>query len=156
MDLPLPSPAKCELHSVIRFLSAKNTTPVDIHSQLCEVYGDKCMTIKHVRKWCKWFKEGRKDVHDERRSGRPSTSDEMVAQVEKTMLRDRRLTTYELSEMIPDVSKSNIHRILTDKLGYVKVCARWVPRMLSEERNAHKGFVSPSRQRSSPHRPCNS
>jgi hypothetical protein len=38
MELPLASPARCELHFVIRFLCAKNTAPVDIHSQMCEVY----------------------------------------------------------------------------------------------------------------------
>jgi hypothetical protein len=38
-------PARCELRSVIRFLCAENTAPVDIHSQLCEVYGEKCMSL---------------------------------------------------------------------------------------------------------------
>jgi hypothetical protein len=71
MELPLASPARYELRSVIRFLCAKNTAPVDIHSQLCEVYGEKCMSIQHVRKWCREFKDGRTDVHDEQRSGRP-------------------------------------------------------------------------------------
>jgi hypothetical protein len=31
MELPLASPVRCELRSVIRFLCAKNTVPVDIH-----------------------------------------------------------------------------------------------------------------------------
>jgi hypothetical protein len=34
IELPLASPARCELRSVIRFLCAKYTAPVDIHSQL--------------------------------------------------------------------------------------------------------------------------
>ncbi|UYV80034.1 TPX1 [Cordylochernes scorpioides] len=50
MELPLSSPAKCELRSVIRFLNAKNNSPVEIHRQLVEVYGEKCMDIKNVRK----------------------------------------------------------------------------------------------------------
>jgi hypothetical protein len=56
------------------FFCAKNTAPVDIHSQLCEVYGEKCMSVQHVGKWCREFKDGRTDVHDEQRSGRPSVS----------------------------------------------------------------------------------
>ncbi|UYV78819.1 hypothetical protein LAZ67_16002878 [Cordylochernes scorpioides] len=59
MELPLSSPAKCELRSVIRFLNAKNNSPVEIHRQLVEVYGEKCMDIKNVRKWCREFNEGR-------------------------------------------------------------------------------------------------
>jgi hypothetical protein len=37
------------------------------------------------------------------------------------MLKDRRVTVRELWEMIPDVSKTCIDKILTDHLGYAKV-----------------------------------
>jgi hypothetical protein len=47
-------------------------------------------------------------VHDEQRSGWPSVSDEMIAKVEETMLKDRRVSVRELCEMIPDVSKTCI------------------------------------------------
>ncbi|UYV66186.1 hypothetical protein LAZ67_4000648 [Cordylochernes scorpioides] len=52
--------------------NAKNNYPVEIHRQLVEVYGEKCMDIKNVRKWCREFNEGRINVHEEQRSGRPS------------------------------------------------------------------------------------
>ncbi|UYV74156.1 hypothetical protein LAZ67_11002263 [Cordylochernes scorpioides] len=73
------SPAKCELRSVIRFLNAKNNSPVEIHRQLVEVYGEKCMDIKNVWKWCREFNEGWINVHDEQRSGRPSLPESTVA-----------------------------------------------------------------------------
>ncbi|CAN8026656.1 unnamed protein product, partial [Ixodes persulcatus] len=120
MELPLDSPARCELRSVIRFLCAKSAAPVGILSQLCEVYGEKCISIQHVRKWCREFKDGCRDVHDEQRSGRPSDSDETIAKVEKTMLKGRRVTVRKLCEMIPDVSRTCIDKILTDHLGYTK------------------------------------
>jgi hypothetical protein len=56
------------------------------------------MSIQHVRKWCREFNDGRTNVHDEQRFGRPSVSD-------KTIAKDRRVTVRELCEMIPDVSK---------------------------------------------------
>jgi transposase len=62
------------------------------------------MSIQHVRKWCREFKDGRTDVIDQQRSGRPSVSDETIAKVEETMLKDRRVKVRELCEMIPDVS----------------------------------------------------
>lgn len=127
MELPIASPARCEVRSVIRFLCAKGHSATEIHFQLTEVYGETCMSVQMVRKWCKEFKEGRTDVHNEQRSGRPSVSDETIAKVEAAMLADRRLTVRELSEMIPDVSKTTIDKILTEHLGYSKVCARWVP-----------------------------
>jgi transposase len=64
------------------------------------------MSVQHVRKWCREFEDGHTDVQDEQRSGRPSVSDETLAKVEETMLKDRRMTVRELCEMIPDVSKT--------------------------------------------------
>jgi transposase len=69
------------------------------------------MSVQHVRKWCREFKDVRTDVHDEQRSGRPSVSDETIVKVEETMLKDRRVTVWELCEMIPDVSKTCIDKI---------------------------------------------
>jgi hypothetical protein len=58
--------------------------------------------------------------------------------VEETMLKDRRVTVRELCEMIPDVSKTCIYKMLTDHLGYAKVYARWVPRMLTEDQKRQR------------------
>jgi transposase len=82
------------------------------------------MSVQHVRKRCREFKDGRTDVHDEQRSGRPSVSDETIVKVEETMLKDRRVTVREFCEIIPDVSKTCIDKILTDHLGYAKVSIR--------------------------------
>ncbi|GFW78916.1 histone-lysine N-methyltransferase SETMAR [Trichonephila clavipes] len=49
------------------------------------------------------------------------------------MLEDRRTTVRELCEKIPEVSKTTIDKILTEHLGYSKVCARWVPKMLTAD-----------------------
>ena len=38
------NPTACEMRSVIRFLNAKNTTPAEIHRQLCDVYGEHAMS----------------------------------------------------------------------------------------------------------------
>ena len=64
--------ADCEIRPVIRFLNARNVKPADIHRQICEVYGENAMSDGMVRKWVTKFKEGRNNVHDEPRSGRPS------------------------------------------------------------------------------------
>ncbi|UYV66526.1 hypothetical protein LAZ67_4001961 [Cordylochernes scorpioides] len=75
-ELPLVSPASCELRSVIRFLAAKKNSAKDIHTELCQVYGEGCMNSGMVRRWVREFKNGRTDVHDEPRAGRPSVSDD--------------------------------------------------------------------------------
>jgi hypothetical protein len=70
MAVPIQSPAKCEVHSVIRFLNAKGECPVGIHKQIVAVYGN-IINQQNVTKWCHEFSK-RTDVHDEQRSGRPS------------------------------------------------------------------------------------
>lgn len=134
MKVPIAAPAKCELRSVIKFLHAKKVVPIEIHRQLEEVYGPKCMDVKNVRKWCREFSAGRLNVHDEERSGRPSHTDETVRKVEELLLEDRRVTLDELAEKLQGVcSRDSIHSILINNLQYRKVSARWVPKMLTEE-----------------------
>jgi len=64
MAAPIQSPAKCEMHSVIRFLNAKGGRPAEIHKQTAAVYGN-VMNRQNVTKWCRDFSEGRTDLHDE-------------------------------------------------------------------------------------------
>jgi len=68
---PIQSPAKCEVLSVIRFLKAKGKRLAEIHKHIFAVYGE-VMNRQNVTKWCREFSEGRTDIHDEQRSGRPS------------------------------------------------------------------------------------
>jgi hypothetical protein len=63
-------PADCEIRFVIRFLNARNVKLADIHRQICEVYGENAISDAVVRKWVRKL-EGRDNVHDEPRSGRP-------------------------------------------------------------------------------------
>ena len=57
--------ADCEIGSVIRFLNARNVLQIEIHHQICQVYGDNAMSDGMVRKWVRMFNEGREDVQDE-------------------------------------------------------------------------------------------
>ena len=72
----IENPAACEMRSVIQFLNSKNMKPAEIHRQLCDVYGEYAMSSSMVRRWVQLFNEGRENVHDEPRSGRPSVVNE--------------------------------------------------------------------------------
>ena len=74
----IENPADCE----IRYLSAKGVKAVEIHRNICEVYGQNIMSDEMVRKWVRALKDGRKNVHDEERSGEPSViSDDLLQKV---------------------------------------------------------------------------
>jgi len=132
MAAPIQSPAKCEVHSVIRFLNAKGERPAEIYKQIVAVYGN-VMNRQNVMKWCREFSEGRTDVHNEQRSGRPSLiSDNLLQEIEVEICANRRVTIRELYRIIPKVSKTTIHEGVTEKLGYRKLCPHWVPKMLMD------------------------
>ncbi|KAJ4431736.1 hypothetical protein ANN_20338 [Periplaneta americana] len=63
MEALIPSPAACEVRSVIKFFNAQNIAPIEIHRQLCQVYGPNIMSKQMVRHWCRQFSEGRQSVH---------------------------------------------------------------------------------------------
>ena len=74
--------ADCEIRSVIRFLNARNVLPSEIHRQICQMYSDNAMSDGMVRKGVRMFNEGRENVQDEARSGRPSlVNDDLVCKV---------------------------------------------------------------------------
>ena len=97
MCAAINNPASCEVRAVIRFLLARNNNAVEIHRQLCEVYVPNVMNDSKGRQWCRLFKEGRTNVHDER-SGRPSViKDDLVKKVNTTIRGNRHFTISELS-----------------------------------------------------------
>jgi len=87
-----------------------------------------------VTKWCREFSEGRTDVHDEQRSSRPSLiSDDLFQENERESRSNRHVTIRGLHHIIPEVSETAVHEAVTEKLGYRKLCARWVPKILTDD-----------------------
>ncbi|UYV80959.1 hypothetical protein LAZ67_19002277 [Cordylochernes scorpioides] len=83
------------------------------------------MDIKNVRKWCREFIEGRINVHDEQRSGRPSLPESTVARIDEMVRANRRITLEEIEDgQNEDCSHFSVHKIVSETLGYRKVSAR--------------------------------
>jgi len=126
-----------EVQSVIRFLWAKWTAPIEIHHEIQAVYGSNVMTVQHVRKWCREFSGCRKSVTDEQRSGRPSASAYLVPAVEESVHAYRRVLLKELEEQF-NLSHGTIWDIVHKRLGYRKVCSRWVPGQQTEDHKENR------------------
>jgi len=110
--------ADCEIRSVIRILNARNVLPSEIHHQICQVSGDNAMRDGMVRKWVRMFNEGRENVHNEARSGRPSlVNDDLVRQVNEIVRDDRRFTVSNLSLHFPQISRTLLYDIVSSHLG---------------------------------------
>ncbi|KAJ4450865.1 hypothetical protein ANN_02297 [Periplaneta americana] len=106
MEALIPSPAACKVRSVIKLFDAQSIALIEIHHQLCQVYGPNIM----------------------KRSGRPSLiNDDCVELVRQCIMENCRFTITELSSHFPQISRSLLHEIVTKHLLFKKVCARWVP-----------------------------
>ncbi|XP_035233181.1 uncharacterized protein LOC118204999, partial [Stegodyphus dumicola] len=83
--------------------------------------------------------DGQTDVHDEGGQGRKSVAtDDIVQRVDQAVKQNRRFTISELSMKFPEVSRSSLYSIVTEQLRYRKVCVRWVPQMLTDDRKTRR------------------
>ena len=128
-------PARIRQRSVIEFLTAEGEMPIRIHEKLKNVYGDETVDASTVRRWVRRCKEaeGQTRLADETRSGRPATAvtPGNIQRVDGIICGDRRMKTDELCRII-FFSKGSVITII-HQLGYRKVCALWVPRMLTDQ-----------------------
>ncbi len=95
------------------------------------------MTIIMVGRWVKQFEEGRTDVNNVERTGRPSDSMtiEKIQQLRDLLEEDRRMTVSELRFRLQaaDCARTSVYKIVHDILGFCKLASRWVPRLLTED-----------------------
>lgn len=128
-----------EQRAVIRFLTAEGVKPTVIHKRMKQQYGESCMSQTSCYRWVNEFKNGREDITDEPRSGRllDVSSPDTVAEVEKLIKSDRRLTIDNVAEIM-DISHGTAHSIVHEKLAFNKVSACWVPKMLTDDHKAQR------------------
>jgi len=106
---------------------------------LVQVYGDNAMKKTAVYKWVKRFSEGRESVTNEERSGRPATSrtEENIAKVRQIMCENRRMTVRSIAEQV-NIDRERVRKIVTEDLDIRKVCAKMVPKELTEEQKQRR------------------
>jgi hypothetical protein len=76
-------------------------------------------------------------MDEEERSGRPSVvSDNLVQSVDQKSCETRRFTISEISCEFPQISRTLLYEIITVRLGYHKVRAKWVQVILKTQRMA--------------------
>jgi hypothetical protein len=97
----------------------------EIHRELWVVYSQNVMSEGTLGQWCRMFKEGRTNVHDEEQSGTPSVVSDDLVQSERW-----RFTISTLSCEFPQISCTLLYEIIIFRLGYHKFCAKCVPKML--------------------------
>jgi transposase len=128
---------KIEYRAVIRFFVKEGLTPSEIHSKFIKIYGGFSPSFSTIKKLAAKFKRGHTSLEDDPREGCPKSAatPEIIEQVHDMLLDDRRLKVHEIAETI-GISKELVGYILHEELDMKKLCARWVPRLLTGDRNA--------------------
>ena len=125
-----------ELRINIKFCVKLGITATETLKMMRDVYGDSSMSRTRVFEWHKRFVEGRED---DPKSGRSctSTTDTNIEKVWQLVRSDRRLTIRVISNEV-GMDKETVRTILANTLGMRKVCAKMVPRLLTEEQKAQQ------------------
>lgn len=124
MNTTISEPASCEGHPVIHFLLVKKNIAAEIHKHLCEVYGPNFMNESMVTHWCNLFKEGQTSMMNS--AVADQVTDDLVEKVNMKICENHFMISGLATEFL-DISHSVIYDALTKKLGYKKLCSRWVP-----------------------------
>ncbi|CAF4152894.1 unnamed protein product, partial [Rotaria sordida] len=117
----------------IKVRTALNIQARIIYDELYSVYGDQAPSLKAVERWSKLYREGREEIEDKTRPGRPitETTSENIEQI-VLLINDNPYLTIEQLEDQTDLSHGIIHQIITDHLNLRKITARYVPKDLAD------------------------
>ena len=126
---------KTEIRSYIKWRIRLNTDSKQIFNELCGIYGPQFHSMRAVFRWVKAFKAREFSVEDDTRPGRPKTSvtKANIAAVKIVVRQDARLSVKDIANCT-GISEGSVKTILKKRLDLRKVCARWIPHLLTEER----------------------
>ena len=123
----------------IKFCVKAGKSPVETIELINKAYGSAAMSRANVYRRYACFRDGREDVKDDDRSGRPSTArtNESVESVRRLLTEDRRTTLQVIADRL-NIGKETFRQIVTEELGKRKICARFVPHALTTEQKQER------------------
>lgn len=123
-----------EQRFAIKFCVKLEKTAVETVTIIKTAYKEHALSDRQVFWWHKVFLEGREEVDDEDRAGRPSTTTtaDNVKWVRELLNSDRRLSVRLMADML-NIPKTQVHEIVTNDIGMRKVCAKMVPEVLTDD-----------------------
>ena len=123
-----------EIRSYIKCRIRLNIDSKQIFNELFGIYGPRTHFNAHSFRWVKAFKAGKFSVEDDTRPGKPKTSvtKANIAAVKIVVEQDARLSVKDIASCT-GISEGSVQTILKKRLDLRKVCARWVPHLLTEE-----------------------
>ena len=115
-------------------MSTLGFPPTEIHADLQKVYGNGALKYATVCKWVCRFNDGRESIVNDPWMGRPVSvlTEKNVATAKTLIQEDARYIVQEIEEF-SSIHSSSVLKILRERLGLRKICAHWVPHLLTDE-----------------------
>ena len=126
---------KTEIRSYIKCRIRLNIDSKQIFNEFCGIYMDlRPFQCAQFLGGLKAFKAGKLSVEYDTRPGRPKTSvtKANIAAVKIVVEQDARMSVKDIASCT-GISEGSVQTILKKRLDLRKVCARWVPHLLTEE-----------------------
>ena len=130
---------KTEIRSYIKCHIRLNIDSKQICNELCGKYGPRTISMRTVFRWFKAFKAWKFSFEDDTRPGRPKTSvtKANITAVKIVVKQDAQLSVKDIASCT-GISEGSVQTILKKHLDLRKVCARWVPHLLTEEQKTQR------------------
>lgn len=121
----------------VSFKLGSNATA--IHGNLVKAFGSDACSYDTVVKWINRFKDGKMNISDSFRSGRPitETTPQNIALVDGLIKEDPHIT-YDQIEELTNLNHWVINKIIHEHLNLKKISSRWVPHFLTEAQKAKR------------------
>ena len=130
---------KEQLRFYIKTRTLLEVSAKTIHEELTLAYGSEVVSYSTVQTWSKLVRDGRMQVEDNPRSGRPVSvlTKENIDLVREIIDQDPHATYDDIVEET-SLSRGTIGTIIYDHLKLNKVSSRWVPHELTPEQKENR------------------
>ena len=118
----------CKIRAQLGFL------PTEIHADLQKVHRNGTLKYATVCKWVRHFNDGQESIENDPWVGRPVSilMEKNISTVKTFIEEDPRYTMQGIEEF-SGIHSSSVLKILHERLGLRKICARWVAHLLIDE-----------------------
>ena len=118
------------------FVSWKNgKQPSQIHKELEVAGGSKALSLCTIYRWIEAFEEDENSIEDV--SCHEAVTQGTIGKMEELINEDSHMPIRRIEEEV-GISKERIGHILHNELDLHKVCAKWVPHVLTEENKKNR------------------
>ena len=129
---------KRETHSIFKCVKL-GFDATSIHADFISVLGEQAPSYPTVARWVARFKEGREDLEDDERIGRPITmTTQTNIELVRAVIEANPFSTYDDIQAETSLCHGTINHIIHDCLKMRKITSRWVPHLLSDQNRADR------------------